>query len=156
MPATRKNTAKTEPAADDMHAKAYAEAERRAANCTLFVSAVDGRLVTRYGTDTVIGGRRLPYTPRTLPGGSINFWDRGCGTVRLDKSKIVALSTGEAHRYRREYGRALRDGSLIERTRDEWITQTAKAVLAEMRAAHQATGAAKDAAKDPKTTPPAS
>ena len=154
MPA-RKHSKPSTPAADDLHAKAYAEAEKRADNCALFVSAVPGRLVTRYGTDTVIGGRRMPYTPRTLPGGSINFWDRGRGTVKLDPEVVVALSHGEARRYRREYGRALRDGSLVERKRDEWIAQTAKAVLAEMKAAAQATQAAQ-AAKDPKTPPPAS
>lgn len=74
----------------------------------LFVSCVEGSLVTRYGTRTFIGAERRTDDPRQ---------------VDFHPDQIVAIPHDEHRRYRREYLRALREGSLVERTADEWQQQ---------------------------------
>lgn len=74
----------------------------------LFVSCVEGRLVTRYGTRTFIGAERRTDDPRV---------------VDFHPEHIVAIPHDEHRKYRREYLRALREGSLVERTVDEWQQQ---------------------------------
>lgn len=74
----------------------------------LFVSCVEGHLVTRHGTRTFIGAERRADDPRR---------------VDYHPEQIVAIPVDEHRKYRREYLRALREGSLVERTGDEWQRQ---------------------------------
>lgn len=78
----------------------------------LFVSSVDSKLVSRYGTPHYIGAERV--------GGKLEF----------DNNRVVALRRGELDRYRREYRGHLRRKELVERTR------------ADFDAMHAASGAA--------------
>jgi len=75
----------------------------------LFVSSVEGRPVTRYGTKTLIGADRDPSNPR-----KINYRTKD----------IVPLPTDEAERYSREYARHIEDGDLVAHTAAEWEQQT--------------------------------
>lgn len=74
----------------------------------LFVSSVEGRLVTRYGTRTFIGAERRASDPRQLE------WHT---------DQVIAIPHDEFRKYRREYLRALREGSLVVRTDAEWQQQ---------------------------------
>lgn len=74
----------------------------------LFVSCVEGALVTRYGTGTFIGAERRANAPTV---------------VDYHPDQIIAIPHDEFRKYRREYLRALRDGSLVERTAAEWQRQ---------------------------------
>jgi hypothetical protein len=74
----------------------------------LFVSCVEGSLVTRYGTRTFIGAERATDDRRR---------------VDYHPDQVVAIPVDEYRKFRREYLRALRDGSLVERTADEWQRQ---------------------------------
>lgn len=72
---------------------------------SLFVSSVEGALVTRYGSRTLIGATRTPTS------------------IEWDTELITAIPTDEYERFRREYDRALRDGSLVERSAEDWLAQ---------------------------------
>lgn len=74
----------------------------------LFVSSVEGSLVARYGTGTFIGAERRADDPRV---------------VDFHTDLIVAIPHDEFRRFRREYLRALREGSLVARNVDEWNRQ---------------------------------
>lgn len=74
----------------------------------LYVSSVEGSLVTRYGTRTFIGAERRALEPTVID------WN---------PDQVVAIPHDEFRKYRREYLRALRDRSLVERTADEWQRQ---------------------------------
>lgn len=74
----------------------------------LFVSCVEGALVMRYGTGTFIGAERRAREPQV---------------VDYHPDQVVAIPHDEFRKYRREYLRALREGSLVERTADEWQRQ---------------------------------
>lgn len=74
----------------------------------LYVSCIEGALVTRYGTATFIGAERRATAPTV---------------VDYHPEQIVAIPHDEFRKYRREYLRALRDGSLVERTAAEWQRQ---------------------------------
>ena len=81
----------------------------------LYVSAVRGHLVTRFGTarpgaQSFIGAHRVPGSPAEI------VWD---------EQTIVPLSEAEVARYRREYQRALDGGALKRRTRAEFEAQHA-------------------------------
>jgi hypothetical protein len=129
---------------DSLTAECLEQAAKTAEAFGLFVSSVPGRLVHRYATGEIIGGRRAPYQPSKLPGGTTNFLDRGAGIVSWDEKKIVALPHDELTRgAKRAYCRHIRDGSLKLRNKDEWIEQHAEALLAERRGARQATKAPK-------------
>lgn len=81
-----------------------------AAHFALFVSAVAGAPVTRFGTHTLVGAERRLMQPTIID---------------YDPSRVVAISHPEYARYRREYERAIRDGSLIRRTVEDWQAQQA-------------------------------
>jgi hypothetical protein len=81
-----------------------------AAHFALFVSAVDGQPVTRFGTRTLVGASRRQNEPTIID---------------YDPSRVIAISRGEYARYRREYERAIRDGSLTRRTVEDWQAQNA-------------------------------
>jgi hypothetical protein len=66
----------------------------------LYVSAVKGHLVTRFGTGLLIGATRDPKDP---------------SKVTWDEDEIAKISPEELAPYRREYARALRDGALKKR-----------------------------------------
>ncbi len=74
----------------------------------LFVSCVEGSLVTRYGTGTFIGAERRALEPTV---------------VDYHPDIVVAIPHDEFRKYRREYLRAVREGSLVERTEQEWRAQ---------------------------------
>lgn len=76
----------------------------------LFVSCVEGSLVTRYGTGTFIGAERRADDPRQ---------------VDFHPDQVIAIPDDEFRKYRREYLRALREGSLRQRTEAEWQRQNA-------------------------------
>lgn len=125
---------------DSLADECVTQATKTAEAFGLFVSSVPGRLVHRYATGEIIGGRRAPHRPSKLPGGTTNFLDRGTGTVTWDETTIVGLTHDELTRgAMRAYGRHVRDGSLKLRDKAEWIAQHAEALLAERRHARQAT-----------------
>lgn len=71
----------------------------------LFVSSVEGHLVSRHGTGLLIGADRDPVKPTE---------------VTWDTERVVKIPAAERASYSREYGRALRDGALKARTREEF------------------------------------
>lgn len=77
----------------------------RSAAFALFVSCVEGAPVTRHGTRTFIGCERRALEPTIID---------------YHPEQIVAISHEEFRKYRREYLRALKDGSLVSHTADEW------------------------------------
>lgn len=81
----------------------------------LYVSAVRGHLVTRFGTagrgvQSFIGAHRSPGSPTEI------VWDEEC---------ITALSEDEVARHSREYQRLLAGGALKQRTAAEYQAQIA-------------------------------
>ncbi len=79
----------------------------------LYVSSVEGRLVTRYGTarpgaPSYIGARRAPKDPTEI------VWETDV---------VVALTAAEISRSARESERALAAKSLRRRTREEYLAQ---------------------------------
>jgi len=66
-----------------------------------YFSCVEGHVVQRYGTDTYIGVTR-----------TANGWE-------WDTEKVVLIPIAEIARYRREYLRAVKEGSLTERTKQD-------------------------------------
>src|SRR5262245_49207601 len=106
----------------------------------LYVSAVKGHLVTRFGTDgrsvqSFIGAQRVHGSPTDI------VWD---------EETIVPLTDAEVARYRREYQRMIDGKALRKRTEAEYKAQLA----ARKKAADDALAAAKQAAP-PKPAPPA-
>lgn len=79
-----------------------------AAPFALFVSSVEGAPVTRFGTRTIIGATRSTLAPTVLV---------------FDTEQIVAIPHDEYRRYRREYDRALDNGSLKRRAVADWEAQ---------------------------------
>jgi hypothetical protein len=75
----------------------------------LFVSCVEGAVVQRYGTGTFIGAERRALEPTVID---------------YHPAIIVAIPHDEFRKYRREYLRAVRDGSLVEHTEQAWREQT--------------------------------
>jgi hypothetical protein len=82
----------------------------------LYVSSVEGKLVTRYGTATrrqpsYIGARRDARDPTRIT------WET---------ELVVALTTAEVARYRREYDRELAARALRCRTEQDYRAQLAR------------------------------
>jgi hypothetical protein len=86
----------------------------------LFVSCVEGSLVMRYGTRTFIGAERRALEPTVID---------------YHPDIIVAIPHDEFRKYRREYLRALRDGSLASRTEQAWREQSRQEPPTEQRGA---------------------
>jgi hypothetical protein len=81
----------------------------------LYVSSVQGRLVTRYGAGTrnapsYIGARRVSGDP---------------ASIEWDTELVVALTVAEVARFAREYERTLGAKALRKRTGEDWLAQTA-------------------------------
>lgn len=74
----------------------------------LFVRPVVGQPVTRYGTGTIIGGYRKPNAPNE---------------IEWQADSIVGIPSSEYLKYKREYDRALRTGSLKKSTAAAWKRQ---------------------------------
>jgi Na+/glutamate symporter len=74
----------------------------------LFVSCVDGKPVTRFGTGTMIGATRSKATP---------------DVVNYDPTQIVGIPHAEYDRHLRSYERAISNGSLRSRTAAEYRAQ---------------------------------
>ena len=88
----------------------------------LYVSAVPGHLVTRYGTGTLIGAARGVIEK---PGDVVDP-----SQVTYDEQLVVRIPEAEHARYRREYGRALRDGALKLRSKADFEACNAKIAAA--------------------------
>lgn len=71
----------------------------------LFVSAVEGHPVMRFGSSVLIGADRDPDNPRKLI---------------YRTSDIIAIPHAEALRYGREYNRLIEDGALVARSAADW------------------------------------
>lgn len=76
----------------------------------VYVSSVEGCPVTRFGTRTLIGAARRVKEPTVID---------------YQPDVVVAITADEFNRYRREYQRALGNGSLKRRTIEEWQAQQA-------------------------------
>ena len=87
----------------------------------LYVSSVEGHLVTRYGTGRRVNG--IPM-PGLLVGAERDPADPS--KVVFDTTKIVFIPEQEAVTYAREYRRALQQGALKARTEDEFERQNAR------------------------------
>lgn len=97
----------------------------------LFVSSVEGRAVSRFGTATgrqaneLIGARRSSEGP-----------------IVWDTEAITALSAREAEAFSKEYRDAIAEGSLVKRTEEAYLAwvaaQHARAAKAEEKAAEPA------------------
>jgi len=91
-----------------------------------YVSAVTGHHVERYGTGTVIGGRRQPAPAGTgsLDRNAVSLEEllsqRGAGKLEIDESAIVTLTADEWAKHWQAYERALRKGALRERKPAEY------------------------------------
>ncbi len=76
----------------------------------LFVSAVEGKPVHRFGAPNVlIGADRDPEEPRK---------------IRYDTNAVVAIPKAEAQRYSREYLRLIAEGALVERSAEDFERQS--------------------------------
>jgi hypothetical protein len=81
----------------------------------LYVSSVEGHLVTRHGTGLLIGASRDPKKPHEIT------WDTAL-VVKIPEAELVP--------YGREYARALREESLTPRTKEDfeaWVKAQAEA-----------------------------
>jgi hypothetical protein len=105
------------------------------ADQNLYVSAVKGHLVTRFGTGLLIGATRDQADPSKVT------WDEG---------EIAKIGPDEQAAYRREYARALRDGALKARTKAEYEGVVAKHDAAVKREADERAKGAADASKSGK------
>jgi hypothetical protein len=121
----------------------------------LYLSSVPGFAVSRFGTATktannqLIGARRSATT----------------GLIEWDEKVIVFIPDEEEERFRTEYGRAIREGHVRKRSKEDfqaWLkaaTEAADAALAKVTAAREAER--KEASKEapgapaPSCAPPA-
>lgn len=78
------------------------------ASFALLVSCVDGQPVTRFGTGTMIGATRSKLEPTV---------------VVYDPTAVVGIPHDEYRKHQRAYDRALANGSLVERSADEYRAQ---------------------------------
>lgn len=109
----------------------------------LFVSCVEGKPCTRFGTGApgiapaLIGAERDRQDPTQ---------------VRYHPDLIVGLTEEEVARFRREYLRQLSDGALRERKRSEWDEQQ-KRIAQEEATPPKTTRAAEATADEPAPKP---
>jgi hypothetical protein len=123
-----------------------------------YFSSKAGHLVTRYGSGggivapSYIGARRVTgnmpdrFPPRDVGGGkqvTDRDW-RGVGGVVYDHDEVVAITEQEAARYAKEYGEAVRDGALVERTHEDFVAYM-EGQIARAKDADAATKKARDA-----------
>lgn len=71
----------------------------------LYVKSVDGRMVPRYGTETLIGARRPRLTKAQRRAGE--------AVVAWNTDRVTPITHDEYRRYRRAYDAHLRDGDLL-------------------------------------------
>jgi hypothetical protein len=134
-----------------------------------FFRAVEGRLVSRYGTATsprgykkgqpwrnaqTIGGRRAPMTEaeqvRAASPAVGRLGAKPCNPVELDLEMVTAITHEEAARYGREYDRAVAAGSLTEVTEADyiaWLRKCDDRAAAATQAAEAKRKAVEEAAK---------
>jgi hypothetical protein len=99
----------------------------------LYVSSVDGHLVSRPGSSVLIGATRDIREPTK---------------VTWDTHHVVKIPEAEVQAYRREYDRALRDKSLQRRDKAEFDAQVKREeAQAEKEAAERAKAEADAKAK---------
>lgn len=104
-----------------------------------FVSSVEGHMVTRYGTTQLIGCVR---NAAPKPEDDAAEWK----PVSWNTREIVPLTMREAERYTKEYDKAIRNGALKERKREEWSAQNDTTLKTE-KAARDATSKASEKSK---------
>lgn len=95
-----------------------------------FFSAVEGHVVSRYGTaGPTQGPEPIGYRRKVIDHGDpdkpVRIGDRGAGELIFEPDVIVAISEPEWARFNREYSRALRNEALRERTEDEYLAYLA-------------------------------
>jgi len=86
----------------------------------LYLSSVEGHLVTRFGTTRRVAG--VPC-PGLLIGAERDPTDP-CKVV-MDTSRVVFIPDEEARAFAREYARAVREGALRVRTEAEYKQRAA-------------------------------
>jgi hypothetical protein len=72
----------------------------------LFLRCVPGRLVPLFGTPSYIGARRAANTERA----------DGAEPITFDEERVQPITVQDYAKYRKEYDRALRDGSVAKAT----------------------------------------
>jgi len=87
----------------------------------LFVKAVEGAMVRRYGTKTSIG-----------------VTADGKGTVKWDTETIHALTRDEVNQHGHLYLREIKEKALVACTREQWEAQRAKRKAEAKEAAEKA------------------
>jgi hypothetical protein len=75
---------------------------------SLFVSCIEGKPVTRFGSRTFIGAER----------------EGDSNVIHWFPDRVIAIPASEHDRFRKEYDRVLRDGDLRVRTKSDWLQQT--------------------------------
>jgi hypothetical protein len=111
----------------------------------LFVSPVEGHIVSRYGTGSPTHEpSMIGYVREDLPedekGAGPRFRNRGAGKPVMLPDHIEAITKTEYGKYELEYARALRVGALEKRTADEYLAyiesqaERARAAAAEAEA----------------------
>ena len=97
-----------------------------------FFRAVEGRIMSRYGTETatkhgyraatVFGGRRPSMTPKQIKDAQVQpLRARPTNPMIIDTEAITPITHGEARKYKREYDRAVRVGDLVECTEEQYV-----------------------------------
>jgi hypothetical protein len=74
----------------------------------LYVSSVEGQLVSRFGTRSLIGCRVLPPS------------QEGPGGPQWETERVEQITAPEFTFYRREYLRLVKQGGLVRRTVEDW------------------------------------
>lgn len=99
----------------------------------LYVRAVPGRLVTRFGSSQYIGATRVfPHpTPEQL--------ENGAEPIVWDAQAVTVIPEREAAKYRREYEGAIRHGDLVQCTPEEQAAYIASLEAPTSEAAPQET-----------------
>lgn len=95
---------------------------------SLFVSCIEGKPVTRYGSRTFIGAERV----------------HGTNEILWFPNRVVAIPRSEHDRYRKEYDRLLRDGDLKVRTEKDFLRQTRDEDAAVKRGSAEAAAPSKE------------
>lgn len=127
----------------------------------LYVSSIEGHLVSRFGTarsgvgNQLIGASKAPKTdpdgkPLAGPDGSVLEW-----VITWHTDEITWIPAAEHTRFSREYARAISDGGLLPRTKAEFeaARAAARAKAKEAKAKAEAQPAPAPAPETPPAAP---
>jgi hypothetical protein len=114
-----------------------------------FFSSVEGHLVSRLGSGTATSNNQMIGARREV---MQDAKGHDTGEVKLVwTDEIAALTENEWELFSREYGQALADGSLVERSEDDYLAQQAAAARREAEY-NASQGAKASKKKAPQTT----